>query len=403
MPLDLQNPADLTRREERRDCVRTLLQSPLIPYEPATAEKLRLIRRHLAWLRDWFHQYPGWHLQVESEFARLEKTPHTNGDGSRGLRDDRSGVSFSPRRYVLFCLALAVLEKSDRQCILGDLAAEVERLGKGDPVLSEAGLDFDFTRRECRQDLVVVLRVLLKLGLLIRIHGNEDSYVQQKEEVLYTLRRPVLARMLSVRRGPSTLSETSYDQRLRLIQEDASPESDEARRRNLRTELYRRLLDSPVVYHADLSEQEQAYLRGQRTTLVRNIEEATGMVAEIREEGLAMVDPKRQLTDHPMPEQGTEGHAALLIAEELCQAFTQPETAADPWVPVSHLEQFLHVQGKKHSHRWRRDDREPAGQRQLLRQVLARLEALHLIRRVGESICPLPALARYRLEESDHD
>ena len=402
MPADSKSAEELTLLEERRDCVRALLQTPLIPHEPATADLLRLIRRHLLWLRDWFHQYPGWHLQVESDFVRLEKTPDAGGDGSRGLIDDRSGAPFSPRRYVFFCLALSVLEKSDRQCVLGDLAQEVERVGRGDPVLAEAGMSFGFERRECRQDLVAVIRALIRMGVLIRIHGNEESYVQQQEEVLYTLRRAVLARMLCVRRGPSTLDDAPFLERLRLLQEDSAPESDEARRRSLRTELYRRLLDSPVLYFEDLSEEEQTYLRGQRTFMVRNIREATGLVPEIRAEGVAMVDPRRSLTDHPMPEQGTEGHAGLLLAEELCRTLRDQEERGDGGIPVSRLEQFLHQCGKAHGHRWRRDAREPAGQRLLLRAALHRLEALRLIRRDGEFVTPLPALARYRLEENDH-
>jgi len=402
MPTEPRSAADLTALEERRDCVRALLQTPLIAHVPATANLLRLIRRHLVWLRDWFHQYPGWHLQVESDFVRLEKTPDAGADGSRGLIDDRSGTPFSSRRYVFFCLALAVLEKSDRQCVLGDLAHEVERVGRGDPVLAEAGMEFRFERRECRQDLVAVIRALIRLGVLIRIHGSEESYVQQREEVLYTLRRAVLARMLSVQRGPSTLGNMDLEERLRLLQEEAVPESDEARRRRLRTELYRRLLDSPVLYSEELSEAEQTYLRGQRTFMVRNIHEATGLVPEIRAEGIALVDPRRSLTDHPMPEQGTEGHVALLLAEELCHVLRHPEAHDGRGMSVSRLEQFLHRCGTTHGHRWRRDAREPAGQRQLLRSVLNRLEALRLICREGEFVRPLPAIARYRLEENDH-
>lgn len=402
MPPESRNAADLALWEERRECVRALLQTPLIAHEPATAEPLRRIRRHLGWLRDWFHKYPGWHLQVENDFARLEKTPHCGEDGTRGMRDPRTGLPFSPRRYVYFCLALAALEKSERQCVLGDLARDVERFARADPVLEAAGLEIGFDRREGRQDLVTVIRALLQFGVLLRVHGNEESYVQQGEDVLYTLRRPVLARMLTVRRGPSTLADADFSERLARMREESAPESDEARRRALRTELYRRLLDSPVLYYTDLPEEEQAYLRSQRTFLLRNIRDATGLEPEVRAEGIAMVDPRRALTDYPMPEQGTEGHAALLLAEELCRHLRHPENRPETAIPLSRLEQFIHRCAQTHGHQWRRDAREPAGQRQLLRNVLHRMEALDLLRRQGEFITPLPAIARYRLQETDH-
>jgi uncharacterized protein (TIGR02678 family) len=103
-----------------------------------------------------------------------------------------------------------------------------------------------------------------------------------------------------------------------------------------------------------------------------------------------------------MPEQGTEGHAGLLVAEELCAHLRNQEDGAEAGVAVSRLEQFLHRCGREHGHRWRRDAREPAGQRQLLRGVLARLEALNLIRCEGEFVKPLPAIARYRLENDEN-
>ena len=62
----------------------------------------------------------------------------------------------------------------------------------------------------------------------------------------------------------------------------------EARNRRLRSRLTRRLLDDPIVYNDELSEAERAYLTSQRAFLLAQIEEATGLVPEVRREGIAL-------------------------------------------------------------------------------------------------------------------
>jgi len=157
-----------------------------------------------------------------------------------------------------------------------------------------------------------------------------------------------------------------------------------------------------VIYYTDLSEEELAYLNSQRARLTHEIEEASGLIAEIRAEGVAMVDPLRRLTDHAMPDEGTMGHAALLLAEFLIPYIVTDETARaprrGPGVSKLRLEQYLAVQATEHKSRWRRDSQEPAGLHKLLEDVLSRLEALCLIRRDDDTVVPLPALARYRLD-----
>jgi uncharacterized protein (TIGR02678 family) len=109
-----------------------------------------------------------------------------------------------------------------------------------------------------------------------------------------------------------------------------------------------------------------------------------------------MVDPFRKLTDYTMPEEGTDGHAALLLAEFMGQKLREP--SAEQGVSVVELERFMMSCADEHGSRWRRDAREPAGVRMLLQKVLHRLEALKLVGRDGTVIHPRPALARYRLE-----
>ncbi len=389
-------------RGERQLCVRALLQDPLLQASGPHSAIYRLIRRHADWLRTWFAAEPAWPLVIEREYARLSKIPARLNDASFPARDQK-GISFSRRRYVLLCMVLAVLEKAERQTILGHIAEQVALKARGDEALERAGMNIRFERRAERLDLIAVIRILVKRGVMTRIHGDEEGYVQHSGEVLYTINRSVLARVAVMQSGPSTLTDLPLDERaIRLHPSELFSEGDAARRRRSRTTLTRLLLDHPVIYYADLSEEELAYLHSQRARLTHEIEEASGLIAEIRAEGIAMVDPLRKLTDHAMPDEGTMGHAALLLAE-----FLIPHIVADeadgvlrrgPGVPELRLEQYLAEQAAEHKGRWRRDSQEPAGLHKLLEDVLSRLQALCLIRRDDDTVVPLPALARYRLD-----
>ncbi len=288
-------------RGERQTCVRALLQSPLLEAGGRQSDEFRLVRRHADWLRGWFASEPAWPLVVEREYARLSKIPARLDDPSFPARDHK-GVPFSRRRYALLCIVLSVLEKAERQTILGHIAEQVMMKVRGDDVFDRVGMAVRFERRAERLDLIAAIRILVERGVLTRVHGDEEGYIQHSGEVLYTINRSVLARVAAMQCGPSTLSGLTADERpARLHPSELFSEGDTARRRRSRTTLTRLLLDHPVVYYAELFEEERSYLSSQRARLTHEIETATGLVAEIRAEGIAMVDPLRKLTDHAMP------------------------------------------------------------------------------------------------------
>src|SRR6266851_8465415 len=110
---------------ERRAALRALLQRPLLTPDGAQAEEFALVRRHREWLATWFAHHANWSLSVTAEVARLRKVPAITTDPSRGALDERSEELFTRTRYVLLCLSLAALERSDRQITLGRLAEAV--------------------------------------------------------------------------------------------------------------------------------------------------------------------------------------------------------------------------------------------------------------------------------------
>lgn len=383
MTRSLSDALSASHADDRRKAARALLRRPLLRAS-TQADEYRLVRKYEADLRAWFDLNTGWRLIVDSEVARLVKVAATTDDPSHPARDTRSKLPFTRRRYVLTCLALATLERADAQITLGRLAGQVV-LGAADP---ELGVDFTLTGREERSDLVAVVRLLLDLGVLSKVAGEEDAFVRDTGDVLYDVERRVLATMLATRRGPSTMDAMD----LAELTADVVPDSDDLRNRAIRRRLTRQLLDEPVLYYDELNEDELAYLTRQRAALTRQVSELTGLVAEVRAEGIAMIDPADDLTDVRMPESGTEGHVTLLVAEYLA---AQGEEA----VHVSTLHDRVRLLAEEHRSYWRRNATEPGSESELVEQALTRLVALHLVHRDHDRVHARPALARYALAE----
>ncbi|MBS2961898.1 TIGR02678 family protein [Actinocrinis puniceicyclus] len=393
--MSLQETLTAQREQQLRRAARALLRRPLLRAQGSTADDFKLVRTHAAQLRAWFERNTGWQLYVDAEVARLRRIPGSDADPTHPALDPKTGLEFSRRRYVLLCLALAVLERSEAQIALGWLAEQVV-LSCADPAFATTGTHFALDEREQRTDLVAVVRLLLDLGVLAKVAGDEDAFLKESGDVLYDVERRVLAGMLACRRGPSTVAAPGFADRLAALNAQVLPDSDDLRNRELRHRLTRRLLDDPVVYHEELTEAERAYLASQRGQIAQRISALTGLVPEARAEGLAMVDPEDDLTDLRMPEAGTDGHVTLLVAEYLA--------AQQRAVPVFQLTAHVRRIAGEYAGFWRRSAQEPGAEAALVATALDRLSALGLVT-VTEvdgrpAVLARPALARYAVAEA---
>ena len=378
------------RDEERRDALRALLMTPLMT---AAHPAFGAVRRHAQTLRDWFSQNAGWVLHVEMDCARLYKRPADLGDASRGAPD------FDRRRYVLFCLACAALERAEPQITLRALGERLLTLA-ADPELAARGFSFLLESQHERRELVVICRYLLTLGVLQRVAGDEDAFVSQGGDALYDVQRRVLAGLMAGARGPSTWPADSapatLEARLAALTEDFVPDSDEGRRTAMRHHLARRLLDDPVLYFDELGDAPalRAYFQNQRGALAARLCEATGLAPEQRAEGLALVDETGELTDVAMPAAGTASHVTLLVAEFLAGA---GRTA--PGMPVGEeaVREFIRGAAQEFGRYWNKAARAPGAETELARDALARLASLRLVRQDADTVHALPALARFSL------
>ncbi|HEX4077988.1 MAG TPA: TIGR02678 family protein [Rhizomicrobium sp.] len=388
------------QHEEFRTGLRALLMTPLM--SPAH-EDFAAVRRQAEALREWFLRETGWTLQVEREGARLYKRPGNVNDFLRGL------PGYDRRRYVLLCLACAVLERADPQITLRLLGERLLELA------AEPALDFTFTleAQHERRELVSVCRTLLHLGILHRVAGDEETFVHVgggQADALYDVQRRMLAGMLAAVRGPSTWTPeeapVTFDERLRALTDETVADSDEGRRAALRHQLARRLLDDPVVYIETLDPEGRAYFLNQRGPMAARLCDAAGLVAEQRAEGLALVDEAGLLTDVAMPAEGTDAHVTLLVAQYLAtgqkqRRGTDAEQAPLPGITEHEIADFLRDARIQYGRYWRKSAREPGAERELAAIAIENLEKLHLAARKAGTLHPLPALARFALGDPD--
>ena len=387
------------QHEERSQAVRALLMAPLMtPAHPEFAA----VRRNAVDLRAWFTRETGWALHIERDCARLYKRPANLLDASRGL------PGYDRRRYVLLCLACAVLERADAQITLRVLGDRLLLLA-AEPSLLSCGFSFALQAQHERRELVAVCRSLLELGVLLRVAGDEEGFVRIGDDnaaadALYDVQRRVLAAMLAGVRGPSTWSAEeaplTFDGRLSALVVEHIPDSDEGRRTALRHQLSRRLLDDPVMYIDALDADQRAYFINQRGPMATRLCEATDLLAEQRAEGLALVDEAGELTDVVMPAEGTEAHVTLLVAELLANR-QRVNGGNGNVITVSEVTLFVAQAKERYGTYWRKSAREPGAEQELAHSALERLQKLQLVARLGDAIQPLPALARFAIGETE--
>ncbi|NMG55925.1 TIGR02678 family protein [Aromatoleum aromaticum] len=414
----------LHQREELTAALRALLMTPLMT--PAHTE-FAAVRRHADALREWFIREAGWPLHIERDAARLYKRPADVNDATRGL------PGYERRRYVLLCLACAVLERADPQITLRVLGDRLLALA-ADPALAALGFSFTLQAQHERRELVAVCRTLLELGVLHRVAGDEEGFVHGGNEgsdslhdALYDVQRRVLAGVLAASRGPSTWpadeAPVTLEARLTALVAEPVPDSDEGRRTTLRHHLARRLLDDPVIYLDRLDVDQRAYFMNQRGTMATRLCDATGLVAEQRAEGLALADEDGELTDVAMPAEGTEAHVTLLVAEfltsrspgrpkidlapvgggsgDLSEPGALPTARANSRTNTDEVAAFIASARGRFGKFWRKSAREAGSEHELAATALDRLQRLQLLEHDGTGVRPLPALARFAVGEAE--
>jgi uncharacterized protein (TIGR02678 family) len=399
---------------ERRCALRALLRNPLLSAAGETAEQYVLVRRHSEWLKQWLATFPVWSLHVDGELARLRKIPGEPSDDTRPAIDRSSGAAFTKHRYALLCLALAALEQLDRQTTLGQLAQTIMELLAVDRDLQTAGLFFDSTNYDQRRDLVHAVRFLVESGVLRKIDGDERQFRDKdSEDALYDINRHILAEILQGRHSPSSIEMASREMasrdaaaqrygrdfrsaRAARLNDDSMPATEEARGQWTRSRLVRTLLDDPVLYFHELNDEERSYLEKHRGPLLRELCEATGLIAEVRREGIALVDDAGDLTDLKLPDPNTEGHLSLLLVQWFAECSRNRRGEV---ISILEVEERVRDLIRAHGPEWHKDVREAGTELRLTEDALLRIRSLRLIQLSPDGVVPLPASCRYAAAE----
>ena len=345
-------------------------------------EAYGVIRRNATALREWFATYPRYDLTVEAGWARLTKAPLRAPGPALDAVTPHSGRPFDRRRYVWYCLALAAVDRvEERRVRLGILAEEIEALAvQGHVVAPNLDLQVD------RMAIADVFRRLEDEGVVHLTDGSAQSFVDSTiGEALYEVDRSLAARLLAARRAPSACA--SPDE----LDADLYPPGREGETLRIRNDLWRRLLETAVVYYDTLSDAERQYLDSQRPSFARQLRDRVGLRLEVRAEGVAAVDPDIRAAAFPSATAGSVAMAVACVHRRLVDADT--EAPGEP-VPVRDLDEAL-VPVIAHP-RTRREYREDDRGRDVLRdRAVALLERAGMARRSPGGVVPLPVLHRY--------
>ncbi|MDA0183302.1 TIGR02678 family protein [Solirubrobacter phytolaccae] len=307
--------------EARQKALRLLLRDGWLERrdEPELMEVLWREREHV--IAEVF-EVLGYRLEVERDMARLRKRPRIADPRGRGprVRPEAKGgptrdwwASFGYRHYlVLFCL-LAELERDAArpQALISTLAEEVRR------AVTQQGETLDYTQSSHRRVLCDVLRWLEDHGVLAVVDGDREAFATgdpRAVEALYNIDRVRLDRL-----APSFLiADADREEMQRRALAEPFPPSEDGRRTRLRLSTARRLAEDPAVYFKDLSLDEQLHFRHQRRAIADRVCALTGLVAEHRQEGTALIDPTAaEATDVRFPTFQRDRQAALLIGAGL--------------------------------------------------------------------------------------
>ncbi|MFF7637601.1 DUF2398 family protein [Kitasatospora sp. NPDC008050] len=312
---------------ERRAAARMLLAHPLVTATGPHAQAFGLIRRHAGWLTGRFAELLGYPLTVTDSFARLRKAELGAGTLRRLTVH---GYPCTPEQYAALTLLLAVLLDGPPRRPAAQLAAQVAQHGAGAPRESDAAgtavaaaaaaavaepdaapvADADADAVAVGPEAVGAAIALLTEWQVLApsIPGTAQAPVAAWLSVNHELAAAVVAGCRPPR-----------------------PQDPPAPRTTVPVAVRRRLVETPAVLLADLTPLEREWLWESRAAEAAMFADFLGLTAEIRCEGIALLDPAGELTDLRFPGPGPLAHVALLLVERLVEELRPlPEEEAPP-------------------------------------------------------------------------
>lgn len=363
-------PTDPRREFELRAAARHLAAHPLVLSE-SDPDTFRLVRRYEHDLDRWFTQRFGYRLEVTADTARLFKSTLVARRRALCTAAD-PGRPFSVREYTMLALALAAVAAGPSVISLRDLLHEIRSAA------TEAGVSVTEAASD-RRALVAALKWMISHGAAREEHDQVDRYKSDSEADAVLRIRPDRVALLPL--PALARSETVED----LL------DRSEQRQSSLRAWMRSALLEEPVLYRNDLSDDEWTELRRRLGEESSIFDEMFGLRLEARAEGVAAIDPEEGLTDSRFPTSGTVGQAALLLIDRLVAAEHNPVERSVAVTAVAELAEIHRVQ----SRHWAQIADDPE---RLTGDVLELLQDHRLAQASDDMIELLPAAWRYAVD-----
>lgn len=371
---------------ELRSAVRAVLSEPLAD---RSCTALPLIRRHRAELGRWFADELGYRLDASRPgVARLAKLPGP-GHQARGLTT-RGGRRFDGRRYACTCLVMASAEGAGEYTTLQRLFEDVTLRAS-----AIDGLEWDGRVAADRRVFIHAVHALQDLGVFDKADGDEERFARGEAggDALYRIDRDRLSLL------PTTPQPPSLAARPEEVADEPYADTEQGRVLRRRHRVTRALVEEPVVYRRDLTDEEIDYLRSQRGRLERLLSERLGLTLEVRAEGWAAVDESGELSDLRWPDYGAAETAALRVCDEL----RARRRRGDPEVwPVAEVAAFVQDLSEEYAGYWKKGADDPAGARRLAEEAVDILVAARIALRHPGAVAALPAAGRFAAVEPVH-
>lgn len=431
---------DARMQEERQLLTLALMNRPWITKQ-SDGEMYALARDHYETLRDWFHEQTGWSLMMTRHFVKLEKIPgqFQSWMAFRGFRDARD--------YGLFTYGLWYLEGlgEKEQFLLSEMVETIREHLLGMDVSME------WTLYEHRLSMSRALRKLRELGVLVAVEGDETEWARAGGEtnVLYEaspLARYVLRRFARDLMSYQTMddlirpddlqtaqtAQTQYQQPQAGHTQPRQPQQSQVGHTHYqqpqvgqggeadpsgqqsdaisgsvvarRHQVIRRLLEEPVVYDWQWTEDERRYVQTQRGSLMDRIGQATGLEGRRFREGLVFVWTDLSSEMEMFPTQAAISDLVMLLAGELRRALNQDRTRYDRddqqnlMLTRSEFEALLIRLRTRYGEYWSKEHREKTS-RQLGDDLLAHLAEWNLGQEDGlGGVRLFPAVVRWNAD-----
>ncbi|NES14757.1 MULTISPECIES: DUF2398 family protein [Micromonospora] len=291
--------------------VRLILRHPLITATWPDERALPRVRRFAATLRRDLAEAFGYRLELHGATARLVRAKDRL-DGTQPAVS-RTGRPFDRQRYAYLSLCLAALGRAGIQIALSELADSVA--GDANRI---TGLGLDPDHGPDRRAFVDAVGWLEERGVLRLADGSSAAWASDPGagEALYDVARDVVFALFRPTRVLQHVDSVS------VLLDRAMSSSGNAERRQAAQAARRAVVESPVVYHADVEPAVANHLRG--SALAADLARLTGLRVERRAEGVLLVDTAG-FTAERFPGTGSVAQAAVLLAVEMAVRVADPD------------------------------------------------------------------------------